>query len=103
MMQTKVTLAVSEATDDMIPVSTIFDTLDNWVMNYAGQISLEQACLLGFAFGHSHGIAATFKKLEKIVADQNEKIGLEELKLVLRGFVFNMRISKNLLKALKKK
>lgn len=87
----------------MIPVSSIYETLDNWVVNYQGKMSLEQASLLGFAFGHSHGSDATFKRLERVVAEHNDQIGLQELQLVLRGFVFNLRISKNLLKAFKKK
>ena len=92
---------IGEAEDLDVSSTSIFKEIEKTVLKRK-ELSLSEACLLGAGFGEQ-GSAELFKKLEEVVAANYAKLGLEEFKLVLRGLVFNRRISVNFLKALKKK
>jgi len=84
-------------------ITGIFYSMQHTFLNHKNPISLKQACLVAMGFGPTHGTKALFEKVESIVAANYATLELKELRMVFHGLVFTRRISKNLLKALRKK
>jgi hypothetical protein len=94
---------ITETKETIIFVTDLMPMLEAHVLQQAQSLTLKQACLLGAGFGTSHGSDQLFKTFENIVADNYSNIDINGLRMVLHGLLFNQRISKNLLKALRSK
>jgi hypothetical protein len=94
---------VTETKEMIMFVTDLMPLLEEKVLQQANTLSLKQACLIGAGFGTVYGSEKLFKTIENIVADNYSNIDIAGLRMVLHGLVFNERISKNLLKALRMK
>jgi hypothetical protein len=73
------------------------------VLRNLHRMSLENVCLVAHGFGRSHGSPLLYEQLEKQAASYHRDYTYKDLKMLFHGFVYNYRISKNFLKALKHK
>lgn len=94
---------VTETKEMILFVSDLMPLLEEKVLKQADTLTLKQACLIGAGFGSVHGSEKLFKTIENIVADNYSSLDVAGLRMVLHGLLFNQRISKNLLKALRMK
>lgn len=94
---------LTETKEMLLFVSDIMPLLEKKVLAKADTLDLKEACLIGAGFGTTHGSDVLFKMIENKVADNYTNLNLQSFKMVLHGLIFNHRISKNLLKALKEK
>jgi hypothetical protein len=93
----------TETKEMIMFVTSLMPLLEAKVLKQADTLTLKQACLIGAGFGTSYGSEELFKTIEGIVVENYSKIDIEGLRMVLHGLLFNQRISKNLLKALRMK
>jgi hypothetical protein len=100
--KTKLSLILDEVRDIEVAPNELYYILEDKIMSL-DDISPQDACLIANGFGAIHGSKELFDKLETIVAKHYSTMELEQLRLVFHGFVYNRRISKNLLKALRTK
>lgn len=94
---------LTETKEMLLFVSDLMPIIEQNVMRQASDLSLKQACLIGAGFGPVHGSQELFSMIEQKVADSYSTLDIQSLIMVLHGLVFNSRISKNLLKALRMK
>lgn len=94
---------LTETKEMLIFVSDLMPIIESKVLQLTDGLTLKQACLIGAGFGPVHGSQELFTMIENKVADTYSTLDIQNLRMVLHGLVFNNRISKNLLKALRMK
>lgn len=103
MTQSKIALIAAEVKELQKYVTSLYYSMQEIFLRHEKPISLKQACLVAMGFGLTHGTKPLFDKVEAIVADNYASLELNQLRMVFHGLIFTRRISKNLLKALRKK
>ena len=94
---------ITETKETLLFITDLMPLLEDKVLVQTSQLTLKQACLIGAGFGSVYGSNQLFKAIENIVADNYSSIDITGLRMVLHGLIFNQRISKNLVKALRMK
>lgn len=100
---TKVSLMIGEAEALRKYASNLYAIIEQKFIESTEELTIKQVCLIGLGFGNQHGSQKIFDKIEETIAQKNKEIDGNHLKMIFQGLIFNRRISKNLLLALKPK